>query len=231
LPTGDLQSRNYPLLYQNLTPVLCQNCQLEIDDNSHIGRCINTKKDINQAFRDAKILLISLPKELEDVNDFLVENSIDSLKCLEEININSQPIPNSHHIYLWAHNIVPNKLILFLHSHIKHTRQLKTVLWKFLDIFMKNIRKIMWINRCDLMRQWEQNNNITKTEKRFYKTRANKDKHKNIHSRQHKSRAHNHNRQSNNTTDNNDQNDTSSFDIHNSSLFAILMFTKAKSVN
>jgi hypothetical protein len=153
LPTSDLQSRNYPLLYHNLTPVLCQSCRLEIDDNSHIGRCINTKKEINQAFKEAKILLISLLKELEEVNDFLVETSIDSLKCLEEIDNNSRPIPNSHHIYLWAHNIIPNELIQFLHSHMKHTKQLKSVLWTFLDTFMKNIRKITWINRCDLMKQ------------------------------------------------------------------------------
>jgi hypothetical protein len=29
--------QNYPRLYENLTPIFCQYCHLEIDNNSHIG--------------------------------------------------------------------------------------------------------------------------------------------------------------------------------------------------
>jgi hypothetical protein len=169
LPTGDIQSRNYPLLYKDLNPILCPNCQEDIDNNSHIGHCRKTKLEINQTFKEAKALLISLLNDMKDTNNHLVEGSIDSVECLKEINIDTLSIPDSHHIYLWAHNIIPNELILFLHSHIKTTRQVCSILWKFLDIFMKKIRKITWINRCNLMKQWEKNNNITSKDKKFYK--------------------------------------------------------------
>jgi ribonuclease HI len=146
LPTGDIQSRNYPLLYKNLTPIICPTCKEDIDNNSHIGKCRKTKLDINQTFQEAKDLLISLLHDSNDTNNYLIEDSIESLECLKGINLDILGIPDSHYIYLWAHNIVPNELILFLHSHIKTKRQVQSILWKFLDIFMKKIRKITWIN-------------------------------------------------------------------------------------
>jgi hypothetical protein len=146
LPTGDIQSRNYPSLYRNLTPINCPNCQEESDNNHHIGKCRVTKLEINQTFKDAKDMLISLLKDVNDVNNYLVKDSIESLECLKEINLDILDIPSSHHIYLWAHNIIPNELILFLYSHVKNRRQVQSILWKFLDIFMKKIRRITWIN-------------------------------------------------------------------------------------
>jgi hypothetical protein len=70
------------------------------------------------------MLLIKLLKDLDEISDLLIINSINSLKCLEEIDLNTQHIPTSYHIYLWAHNIIPNELISFLHSHLKSTCQL-----------------------------------------------------------------------------------------------------------
>jgi hypothetical protein len=69
---------------------------------------------------------------------------------------------------LMAHNIVPNELILFLQSHIRKSVIIKSILWKFLDSFSKRIRKITWLNRCNLMKQWEEHHNITKRAKRRY---------------------------------------------------------------
>jgi ribonuclease HI len=43
LPTGDIQSHNYPLLYKDLTPVTCPNCQENTDNNSHIGNVVRPK--------------------------------------------------------------------------------------------------------------------------------------------------------------------------------------------
>jgi hypothetical protein len=215
LPTGDVQSRNYSLLYKNLTPILCPNCQEDIDNNLHIGKCRKTKLEINQTFQEAKALLISLLNNSNDINNYLVENSIDSLKCLKEINLNILDIPDSHHIYLWAHNIIPNELILFLHCHIKTTRQVRSILWNFLDIFMKKIRKITWINQCNLMKQWEKKNNITSKDKKSYNQLNNK---------QHPTRSQNSNYQNiinsvNHSNTSNGREDTINFDLHNSSLF------------
>jgi hypothetical protein len=100
LPTGDIQSRNYPLLYQNLTPIICPNCQEDIDNNSHIGKCRKTKLEINQTFKEAKDLLLVLLQDSIDTNIYLVKDSIDSLECLKEINLDILNIPNSHYIYL-----------------------------------------------------------------------------------------------------------------------------------
>jgi hypothetical protein len=219
LPTGDIQSRNYPGLYNNLTLILCPNCHEDIDNNSHIGNCLKMKLEINQIFREAKVLLVSLLNDLPDTSDFLLEDSIDSVECLKEMNIDTTEIPVSHHIYMWAHNIIPNELILFLHSHIKTTRQVRSVLWKFLDIFMNRIRKITWIKRCDLMKQWKKNNNITKKDKKSYK-----------HHQCHTKRKRNSTRRLNlrfNQTPNKMNNfdtfqgraDSTNFDPHNSSLF------------
>jgi hypothetical protein len=219
LLTGDIQSRNYPSLYKDFTPILCPNCQEEIDNNFHIGKCYKTKLDINQTFKEAKTLLISLLNDLDDTSNFLVKDSIDTLKCLEEINLDATQIPDSHHIYLWAHNIIPNELILFLHSHIKTSQIVRTVLWKFLDIFMKNIRKITWLKRCDLMKQWEKNNNITTKDKKTYKQRYNNKNHtRNLTRKQNPRYSQN----SNNTDNHNPPNgreDTHEFDSYNSSLF------------
>jgi ribonuclease HI len=169
LPTGDLQSRNYPLLYKDLTPILCHHCHIETDNNFHIGRCRELKADINQIFSEAKTLLITLLQNIDDINHSLIEDSVNSLKCLELINLDTHQIPDSHYIYLWAHNIIPNELILFFYSHIKNTRQIKTILWQFLDVFMNNIRKITWLKRNDLMKQWEKHNGISRKDKISYK--------------------------------------------------------------
>jgi ribonuclease HI len=231
LPTGDTQSRNYPLLYKDLTPILCPNCQEEIDNNFHIGKCYKTKLDINQSFRKAKILLSSLLNDLDNTSNFLVDASIESLQCLKEINIDITQISDSHHIYLWAHNIIPNELILFLHSYIKTSRQVRSILWKFLDIFMKNIRKITWLQRCDLMKQWEKNNNITTKDKKTYKQRYNNRNKTRTLSRNEIPR----NQQSSNNTNNfnsyNGRENIHDYDYYNSSLFRYYNVHRGKKRN
>jgi ribonuclease HI len=216
LPTGDIQSQNYPLLYKNLTPIICPNCQEDTDNNSHLGKCHKTKVEINQIFKEAKDLLIQLMHDSTDTYSYLVKDSITSLECLKEINLDALDIPDSHYIYLWAHNIIPNELILFLHSHINTKRQVQQILWQFLDIFMKKIRKITWINRCKLMKQWEKNNNIIPKDKKLYK-RLNNKQHstRSQNSRQHRTTKN----INNNSLTSNGQEDTCDFDPHNSSLF------------
>jgi hypothetical protein len=148
-------------------------------------------------------------------NNYLVKDSIDSLECLKEINLDILDIPDSHYVYLWAHNIIPNELILFLYSHIKTKRQVQSILWNFLDIFMKKIRKITWINRCNLMKQWEKNNNITPKDKKFYK-RLNNKQHP---TRSQNSRLHRTINNINNSNTSHRREDTWDFDPHNSTLF------------
>jgi hypothetical protein len=216
LLTGDIQSRNYPLLYKDLTPVTCPNCQENTNNNSHIGKCHKTKVEINQIFKEAKDLLTQLLHDSTDTNSHLIEDSITSLECLKEINLDALDIPDSHHIYLWAHNIIPNELILFLHSHIKTKRQVRQILWQFLDVFMKKIQKITWINRCKLIKQWEKNNNIKSKDKKLYNRLNNK---------QHSTRSQNSRRHGTTNNFNNNshssfrRDDTQEFDPHNSSLF------------
>jgi hypothetical protein len=43
LPTSNLQTRYYLLLYKDFSLILCPTCEIEKDDNKHIGRCIFTK--------------------------------------------------------------------------------------------------------------------------------------------------------------------------------------------
>jgi hypothetical protein len=93
---------------------------------------------------------------------------MERLKCLVPLPLDSQSILASHHVYLWAHNIIPNELILFIQSHVKKSVTIKHILWKFLDIFFKRIRKITWQARCNLMKQWEEQHNITKQGKKTY---------------------------------------------------------------
>jgi hypothetical protein len=168
LPTSDLQKRNYPLLYKNLPPILCPSCEIEKDDNTHIGRCILMKNSINETFADGKDLLTRLLSELEDINITLLKTSMEHLKCLTPLPLDSHSIPDSHHVYLWAHNIVPNELILFLQSYIRKSSIIKLILWKFLDTFSKRLRKVTWQARCNLMKQWEERHNITKRGKKTY---------------------------------------------------------------
>jgi hypothetical protein len=165
---------------------------------------------------------------LNDSSNFLVEDSIDSIECLKEINLDTTEIPDLHHIYLWAHNIIPNELISFLHSHIKTTRQVHIVLWNFLDIFMKKIQKITWINRCDLMKQWEKNNNITTKDKKFYKQHHNNKDRKRNPTRSPNSRHRQIFNDMNNFNTAHDWDDTNNFDPHNSSLFQYFNAHKGK---
>jgi hypothetical protein len=93
---------------------------------------------------------------------------MEHLKYLAPLPLDSQSILESHHVYLWAHNIIPNELILFLQSYVKKSAIIKNILWKFLDTFSKKIRKITWQKRCNLIKQWEEQHNITKKGKMTY---------------------------------------------------------------
>jgi hypothetical protein len=128
LPTSDLQSRYYLLLYNSVSTIQCPTCELEKDDNTHIGRCIITKNNINTTFAEGKETLKRLLMDSEDINSLLIDSGLDRLQCLSPLILEEEHIPESHHIYLWAHNIIPNELILFLQSYIKKSLTLKNIL-------------------------------------------------------------------------------------------------------
>jgi ribonuclease HI len=215
LPTSDIQSRNYPILYNNLIPILCSNCNIEQDDNTHIGRCHKTKTEINLVFTKGKNLLFSLLSELEDTNTYTLQDSIDQLQCLQELELNNEMISESHYIYLWAHNLIPNDLIIFLQSYIKKVKTFQSLLWKFLDVFIKLIKKTTWLSRCHLMNQWERQHNITKKSKRTYNTKFTQKQRKDARAKA--TSQNNGGAASSINTANNSQHDSTS--THNSSLF------------
>jgi hypothetical protein len=81
---------------------------------------------------------------------------------------------------------------------------------------MKKIRKITWINRCKLMKQWEKTNNIKPKDKKLYKQLNNKQHRK---SSQNPRRHGTTNNINNNSHSSFGRDDTRDFDLHNSSLF------------
>jgi hypothetical protein len=85
--------------------------------------------------------------------------------------MDNQPIPPNHAIYLWAHNAIPDEIITFIRSHVRTKKQTDTILWYFLDSFMKNIRKCVWLDRCRLVKTWEASRGITRKKRRSYTLR------------------------------------------------------------
>jgi hypothetical protein len=166
LPTKKLMHERYPQIYQNSKCIKCNNHE---ETSIHALTCSNGIKELQGEFFTIvrkKIQKVHnhskshelIEKEFKNHSDYQIDhNRINTVKTNEYSTFSFIDI---------IRNIIPKSLKKILKKIMKiETKEIEKIIKNIIQEFTKKIHK-KWLERCEIVNKWEENNNITAEIKR-----------------------------------------------------------------